>query len=124
MKTLGNILWVLLGGFVIALEYLVASILLMITIIGIPFGIQALKMADIALWPLGRDTRTTQHASGCLPTLFNLLWILVGGFWIFVTHLILGLLCAITIIGIPFARQHFKLASLALTPFGREIYSK
>ena len=112
------------GGFIIALEYLIASILLMITIVGIPFGIQVLKMADIALWPFGRDTRTTQSASGCLPTFFNLLWILVGGFWIFLTHLILGLLCAITIIGIPFARQHFKLASLALTPFGREIYSK
>lgn len=124
MKELGNILWILFGGFIIALEYLIASILLMITIVGIPFGIQALKMADIALWPFGRDTRTTQSASGCLPTLFNLLWILVGGFWIFLTHLILGLLCAITIIGIPFARQHFKLASLALTPFGREIYSK
>lgn len=124
MKELGNILWILFGGFIIALEYLIASILLMITIVGIPFGIQALKMADIALWPFGRDTRTTQSALGCLPTLFNLLWILVGGFWIFLTHLILGLLCAITIIGIPFARQHFKLASLALTPFGREIYSK
>ena len=101
MKALGNILWVLLGGFVIAFEYLIASILLMITIVGIPFGIQALKMADIALWPFGRDTRTTEHTSGGLPTLFNLLWILVGGFWIFLTHLILGLLCTITIIGIP-----------------------
>lgn len=124
MNSLGNLLWMLCGGLIIAIEYTIASILMMITIIGIPFGVQTLKMADLALWPFGRDTRTTSISTGCTYTLFNLIWIVVGGFWIFITHIILGLLCMITIIGIPFGRQHFKLASLALTPFGREIYNK
>jgi uncharacterized membrane protein YccF (DUF307 family) len=121
MSTLGNFLWLLLGGFIIALEYLVSSVLLMITVIGIPFGLQTLKLASLAIWPFGYDTRTTTSSSGCINTLMNLIWIVVGGFWIFLTHIVLGLLLYITIIGIPFGRQHFKLAAIALTPFGREI---
>jgi uncharacterized membrane protein YccF (DUF307 family) len=124
MKTLGNILWIIFGGFIIAIEYVVAALFLMVTIVGIPFGIQALKMADLALWPFGRDTRSNNFSTGCLGVLMNLIWIIVGGFWIFLTHIALGILLSITIIGIPFGKQHFKLAALAFTPFGREIYSK
>jgi len=124
MRTLGNLLWIVFGGFIIAIEYVVASLLMMITIVGIPFAFQTLKMADLALWPFGRDTRSNEFASGCLGTVMNLVWIVVGGFWIFVTHIILGILLSITIIGIPFGKQHFKLAALALTPFGREVYNK
>ena len=121
MKTLGNIIWLLFGGIIIALEYLIASIVLIITIIGIPFGIQTLKLAGLALWPFGKEVVHVQGASGCLSTLMNVLWILVGGIWISITHLLFGVLLAITIIGIPFAQQHFKLAGLALTPFGKDI---
>ena len=124
MSTLGNLLWIIFGGFIIAVEYVISSLLLMITIVGIPFGIQTLKLADLALWPFGRDTRSTNFSTGCLGTMMNLIWIIVGGFWIFLTHIVLGLLLTITIIGIPFGRQHFKLAALALTPFGREVYTK
>ncbi|MBN2805015.1 MAG: YccF domain-containing protein [Prolixibacteraceae bacterium] len=124
MSTLGNILWIILGGFIIALEYLVSGILMMITIVGIPFGIQAFKMAELALWPFGREIRQNAFASGCLGTLMNLIWIIIGGFWIFLTHLFLGVLLSITIIGIPFGRQHFKLAALALTPFGHDVAKK
>ena len=124
MSALGNLLWIIFGGFIIAIEYVVSSILLMITIVGIPFGLQTLKMADLALWPFGRDTRSNSFSTGCLGTIMNLIWIIVGGFWIFLTHVALGILLCITIIGIPFGRQHFKLAALALTPFGREVYSK
>jgi len=124
MKTLGNLLWIICGGFIIAIEYVVASILLMITIVGIPFGVQTLKMADLALWPFGRDTRSNSFSSGCLGVLMNLIWIFCGGIWIFLTHIVLGLLLMITIIGIPFGKQHFKLAALAFTPFGRDVYSK
>lgn len=124
MKTLGNLLWMIFGGFIIAIEYVVASLLLMITIIGIPFGIQTLKLAELALWPFGRDTRTSPSSSGCLGVIMNLVWIVIGGFWIFLTHVILGILLYITIIGIPFGKQHFKLAALSLTPFGREVYEK
>ena len=124
MNTIGNFLWIIFGGFIIAIEYVISSILLMLTIVGIPFGLQTLKLADLALWPFGRDTRSKDYSSGCLSVIMNLIWIIVGGFWIFVTHIILGILLSITVIGIPFGRQHFKLAALAFTPFGREVYIK
>ncbi len=121
MNLLGNVIWLLFGGLVIAIEYLAASLVLIVTIVGIPFGIQTLKLAGLALWPFGKETRQMNGAGGCLSTLMNVIWILVGGIWISLSHLLFALLLAITIIGIPFARQHIKLASLALTPFGREI---
>jgi len=121
MKIIGNILWLLLGGFLISLEYLVSSLLLIVTIIGIPFGFQTLKLASLALWPFGRDAIYIEERSGCVSTIMNILWILVGGIWIAVTHLVLALLFFITIIGIPFGMQHMKLAGVALVPFGREI---
>lgn len=121
MGILGNIIWLLFGGIIIAIEYLVGSIILMVTIIGIPFGIQTLKLAGLALWPFGRDTRVQSRASGCLYILMNVLWLVCGGICIAITHVIFGLLLCITIIGIPFGLQHFKLTALALTPFGRDI---
>jgi uncharacterized membrane protein YccF (DUF307 family) len=121
MKLLLNIIWLLFGGIVIAIEYLFASIVLFITIIGIPFGFQTLKLAGLAIWPFGREARYKESASGCLSTVMNIIWILTGGIWICISHLAFGVLLCITIIGIPFGLQHFKLASLALTPFGREI---
>jgi uncharacterized membrane protein YccF (DUF307 family) len=121
MKILGNLVWLLFGGIIIAIEYFIGSILLMITIIGIPFGIQTLKMAALALWPFGRETRVHARASGCLYILMNLIWLLCGGIWIALTHALFGLLLCITIIGIPFGLQHFKLTAVALNPFGRDI---
>ncbi|MBL4755706.1 MAG: YccF domain-containing protein [Flavobacteriales bacterium] len=123
MSTLGNIIWLVFGGLCIALEYLIASVLLFVTIIGIPFGIQTLKLAGLALWPFGKTTRNIEKSSGCLTVFMNILWILIGGIWISLSHLFFALLLAITIIGIPFAKQHLKLAGLALTPFGKEIVS-
>ncbi len=124
MSFLGNIIWLLFGGFIIAIEYLISSIVLFITIIGIPFGLQTLKLAGLAIWPFGKDTRTIERADGCLYTIMNLIWIIIGGIWICLSHVLFGLLFGITIIGIPFAKQHFKLAALSLTPFGREIIVK
>jgi uncharacterized membrane protein YccF (DUF307 family) len=123
MKILGNIIWLVFGGIIIAVEYLVGSIVLFITIIGIPFGIQTLKMAALAIWPFGRDTRVHSRASGCLYILMNIIWLLFGGIWIALTHAILGIILCITIVGIPFGLQHFKLTSIALNPFGRDIIS-
>ena len=94
----------------------------MITIIGIPFGLQTLKMASLSLWPFGRDTQVHSRASGCLYIFMNVLWLLTGGLWIVATHLIFGMLLCITIVGIPFGLQHFKLTAIALSPFGRDIY--
>ncbi|MGL1885460.1 MAG: YccF domain-containing protein [Reichenbachiella sp.] len=124
MKTIGNIIWLVFGGVFIAIEYLISSVALMVTIIGIPFGFQTLKLAGLALWPFGSEIRTVAPAPGCLSTLMNVIWFFVGGLWICLTHLAFGVLFAITIIGLPFAMQHFKLAGLALTPFGREVVSK
>ncbi|MCD6201265.1 MAG: YccF domain-containing protein [Bacteroidales bacterium] len=124
MSTLGNVLWLLFGGILIAIEYLISSVLLMITIIGIPFGFQTLKLAELALWPFGREAVPTDETGGCLSVFMNVLWIFIGGFWIALSHLAMALILFITIIGIPFAIQHIKLAGLALTPFGRMIVEK
>jgi len=121
MKWLGNLLWLIFGGLIISIEYLIASILLMITIIGIPFGLQTLKLAVLALWPFGSEVKAGKSEGNLLSVIMNVFWILVGGFWIAITHLIFGALLAITIIGLPFAMQHFKLAALSLNPFGKEI---
>ncbi|MDT8401771.1 MAG: YccF domain-containing protein [Bacteroidales bacterium] len=121
MKILGNIIWLLFGGIIIAVEYFISSIALMITIIGIPFAIATLKLGVFALWPFGRTIRTDIRASGCLYILGNILWLLLGGLVIAISHALFGLLLCITIIGIPFGMQHFKLAAIALSPFGRDI---
>ena len=121
MKTLGNVIWVVFGGFVIAIEYVLGSITLMITIIGIPFGIQSLKLAELALWPFGKKTKHKKTTPGCLSLVMNIIWFFVGGLPIIITHLLFGLLFYITIIGIPFGHQHFKLMRLAISPFGKEV---
>lgn len=121
MRLLGNIIWIIFRGLFIALEYFAASLVLIVTIIGIPFGIQTFKLGLLALWPFGREIREKPQASGCLTTIMNIIWILCGGIWIALSHFVIGILFYITIIGIPFGRQHFKLAGLALTPFGKEI---
>ena len=117
MNLLLNILWLILGGFVIFIEYVISGLLMCLTIIGIPFGLQCFKLAIFALAPFGSQAVDTDTSNGCLPVLFNVLWILIGGIWIAVTHLILALIFAITIIGIPFAVQHVKMAGFAIAPF-------
>lgn len=124
MNAIGNLLWIIFGGFIIFVLYLFGSIILFVTIVGIPFGIQTMKMAVVALTPFGYEIRQGSRSSGCLYIIMNVIWILFAGIEIAIAHLFIGLLCAITIIGIPFARQHFKLAALALTPFGADIRIK
>jgi uncharacterized membrane protein YccF (DUF307 family) len=121
MKILGNILWLIFGGFFIFLEYLCLGLILCITVIGIPWGLQCFKLAILALLPFGRSVTTNVQSGGCLSTVMNVIWLLCGGIWICLSHLMFGLLLCITIIGIPFGTQHFKMAGLALTPFGKSI---
>ena len=123
MNAIGNLLWMIFGGFIIFLLYLFGSLILFITIIGIPFGIQTMKMAMVALTPFGYDIQHGPRASGCLSIIMNIIWILFAGIEIAIVHLVLALLCGITIVGIPFAIQHIKLAALALVPFGADIRS-
>lgn len=121
MSVVGNIIWLLFGGIFVALEYFVSGFLMCLTIIGIPFGFQVFKLGALALFPFGRTTVVSDSSSGCLSAIMNVIWILIGGIWISLSHLLIGLFFCITIIGIPFGLQHFKLMTLALTPFGREI---
>lgn len=123
MNLLGNIIWIVFGGLFLAMEYFVAGILMCCTIIGIPFGLQAFKIGVFALFPFGLKSIVVDENSGCLSTIMNIIWILIGGIWIALTHFVLGILFCITIIGIPFGLQHFKLMTIALTPFGRNIVS-
>jgi len=121
MRLILNILWIVLGGgFIIAIEYLIGGLLLCLTVIGIPFGLQCFKLAGLGLLPFGKDIQDAPGASavGCI---LNVFWILVAGIWIFLSHLALALPLAISIIGIPFAIQHVKLAMLALAPFGKQV---
>lgn len=124
MRLLMNLLWLICGGIFIALEYLISSLLLMITIIGIPFGIQTLKLGFLALLPFGKTVQSCPSSNGCISVFMNILWIVTGGIIICLSHLAWGILLCCTIIGIPFGLQHFKLASLALTPFGKTIVEK
>lgn len=121
MSILGNVIWFLFGGVFIFFEYIISGLLLCLTIVGIPFGVQCIKLSLLGLTPFGRVVTQGDAGSGCLSVILNIIWILIGGIWIALTHLVFGLLFAITIVGIPFAKQHFKLASLALSPFGKRL---
>ena len=122
MSILGNILWILIGGgILVSLFYVIGGIVLCVTIVGIPFGVQCFKLAWLALVPFGKRVDTGGSASGLLAILMNILWLVFGGLEAAVTHLVFALLSAITIVGLPFARQHLKLLKLALVPFGARI---
>ena len=121
MKLLGNIIWILFGGLFIALYYFMFGLLLCLTVVGIPFGLQLMKIAGFALWPFGHEVQADPQDSGCLSVCMNILWIIFGGIEIALTHLGLGVVFCVTIIGIPFGLQHFKMALLALVPFGKII---
>lgn len=125
MSILGNLLWIFLGGGIfIFFFYLLGGVVLCLTIIGIPFGMQCIKLSVLGLMPFGHKIIYKESAPGCLSTMMNLLWLLFGGFWLVLVHFIFAVLCAVTIIGIPFAKQHVKMLSLALTPFGREVVNQ
>ncbi|KYG83469.1 YccF domain-containing protein [Roseivirga echinicomitans] len=121
MSLIGNIIWIVFGGWMIALEYIIGGIALCLTIVGIPFGIQCFKLAIVGFAPFGQRIEGGRTLTGCLSLPLNIIWFIFGGFWVFLTHLAWGLIFCITIIGIPFGMQHFKLAGLAFAPFGRGI---
>jgi len=121
MKTLGNIIWFVFGGWLLWLSWFFIGILWCITIVGIPIGKQCFKLASVALWPFDKEV---DLGGGAPSFLLNILWLIFGGFALVMEHLILGALFCITIVGIPFGMQHFKLAKLALMPFGAEVRPK
>ncbi len=121
MSLLGNLVFFVFGGFLIFLGYVLGGIVLCLTIIGIPFGIQCFKLAGGVLAPFGREVREKEPPGGCVSILLNVLWILLPGLELAIMHLVLAGIFAITIVGIPIALQHIKLIPLALLPFGREM---
>lgn len=118
MSFIGNLLWLILGGLLVSLGYLICGIVCCITIIGIPFGAQLIKFAGFALHPFGREIDQSKSTDGCFNLVLNILWIIFGWWEIALVHLVFGLICCITVIGIPFGMQHFKMAKLSLFPFG------
>ena len=121
MSFLGNILFFVFGGFAIFFGYLLGGILLCLTIIGIPFGIQCFKLAGGVLAPFGREVRETEPPGGPIALIMNIIWIILPGLELAIMHLCLAAFFAITIVGIPIAAQHIKLLPLALLPFGRVV---
>jgi len=127
MRLLGNLIWLLFGGLVTGIGWWVAGLLAAITIIGIPFAIAALRIGTFTFWPFGRevvDRPEPDQAWKLLVLIGNIVWILLGGIWLALAHLFFALLLAVTIIGIPFALQHLKLAQLSLTPYGKMIVTR
>ena len=121
MKFLGNIFWLLFGGIIIAIIYFLVGLVICVTIIGIPFGVQLFKLGSYALWPFGRELVDRPNEPGCLSVFMNLIWILFGWWEIAILHLVFGLLFCITIVGIPWGLQHFKMAIASVFPFGKEV---
>lgn len=124
LRLILNILWLVLSGLWLAIGYAAAGLLMFITIIGIPFGIQAFKLAGFALWPFGRVAIALPgRQTSALRVIGNLIWVVLAGWWLALMHLITGIALCITIIGIPFGIANFKLIPVAFIPFGLDIVS-
>lgn len=123
MGVILNLIWLVVAGIELAVAYVIAGVLLMITIVGIPFGLQAFKLAGFALWPFGRAVVRTKPL-GALGMLGNVLWVVLAGWWLALVHIVTGLALFITIIGIPMAIANFKMVGLAFAPFGTEVVER
>lgn len=121
MSCLGNVLWLIFGGFLAGLGYILGGLALCLTIIGIPFGLQSIKLGIATFAPFGKEVVEADDANSCLRVGFNVLWIVFFGWEIALVHILHAVILAITLIGIPFAKQHIKLVPLALMPFGRNL---
>jgi len=120
IRTLLNIIWLVLSGLWLALGYALAGVIMCILIITIPFGLQAFKLAGYALWPFGR-TVVKRADAGAASAIGNVLWLILIGWWLAIAHIVTAAALAVTIIGIPFAIANLKLIPVALLPMGREV---
>lgn len=120
MNLLGNIIWLVFGGLAGAISWFIAGCIWSITIIGIPVGLQCFKIAGLSLWPFGKQV---VYGTSSMSFIVNIIWLLVSGWVLALGHLVSGILLCLTIIGIPFGKQSFKLAQLALMPFGARVVS-
>ncbi|QXE35246.1 YccF domain-containing protein [Streptomyces sp. GMY02] len=120
MKTILNIIWLVLCGFWMCLGYLLAGVLLCVTIIGIPFGVAAFRIGLFALWPFGY-TAVERPGAGAPSCVANVLWLILAGWWLALGHVLTGIALCVSIIGIPLALANFKLIPISLMPLGKEI---
>lgn len=118
-RVLLNLIWLVLAGLELAIGYVIGGLLMMITIVGIPFGLQAFKLAGFTLWPFGRAV--VPDGGGFFTGFGNVLWLILVGWWLTAAHFIFGVLLCITVIGIPMGIASFRMAGLALWPMGRRI---
>lgn len=121
MSFLGNLIWLIFGGFVAGLGYIVGGLGMCLTIVGIPFGVQNIKLGMATFAPFGKEIVEYDHVNSPLRLLLNVLWLVLFGWEIALAHLTMAALLALTIVGLPFAAQHIKLIPLALFPFGRDL---
>ena len=121
MRIIGNLLWWIFGGLEAAMGYFTGSLALACTIVGLPFAWQTFKIGLLCLWPFGSDISEGVSPSGCMTLPLNIVWIIFGGLWAWLMHMLFGALLFITVVGIPFAQQHFKMAALSLAPFGKDV---
>jgi len=121
VRFIGNVLWLVLAGFWLAVAYFIAGLLNFVFIVTIPFGIQAFKLAGYSLWPFGRTVVARPGGGGAVPFIGNVIWFLISGLWLAIAHIMTGVLLCLTIIGIPLGVANFKLAGLAIAPFGKQI---
>ncbi len=121
MSCIGNIIWLIFGGFFAGIGYIFGGLLVSITIVGIPFGQQAIKLGIATMSPFGKELILTEQASEPNYVILNVVWAVLFGWEIAVAHLVSALVLAVTIVGIPFAQQHIKLLPMSLAPFGREL---
>lgn len=119
-----NFIWLVLAGVELAVGYVIGGLLMTITIVGIPFAFQAFKLAGFTLWPFGRAVVPDSDRTGVMSGIANVLWLVVAGWWLAAAHFVFGLLLCVTIIGIPMGMASFKMAGLALWPFGRRIIDR
>ena len=118
MSFLGNVIWFIFGGFISGITWCLAGVLWCITIIGIPIGVQCFKFASLSFSPFGKDV---EYGGGAMSLLANIIWIIVSGIPMALENFLIGCIWCITIVGIPFGLHFFKIAKLALMPFGAEI---
>jgi uncharacterized membrane protein YccF (DUF307 family) len=119
MRLLLNLLWFVFGGWISGTAWLIAGALLALTIIGLPWAPAAFRLAGFSYFPFGKTI--VDRDAGATSLLLNILWFVFAGWWLALHHIVLALALAVTIIGIPFAWQHLKLAMISLSPVGKAV---
>lgn len=118
MILLGNVLWLVFGGLISGLAWLFSGVLWCITLVGIPYGLQCFKFARVSFFPFGKEI---VYGDGAMSFIVNVIWLVMNGWWMALGNFVIGCLWCLTIVGIPFGRQFFKIAKLSLAPFGASV---